>query len=217
MDTTEHQQVEALKLWWRDNGRRVMAVLALAAVTYFGWQYWQHSKVSRQTQASEAFFQLTQFLQEEDYESFEKLSQDLMEDYANLPYAAFTAMLKARVAVDNEQYDEAIQSLGWAALHSSSPVVADIARLRQARILIATTQFDKASDTLKKVKTKAFDVVVSELQGDIALARNDKEEAKESYRQALKFATESEGGQARLPFIVMKLNDLGESVAATFS
>ena len=38
---TEEEQVEALKAWWRENGKSTVVAIAMAVMGVFGWQGWQ--------------------------------------------------------------------------------------------------------------------------------------------------------------------------------
>ena len=52
---TEEQQVEAIKDWWKENGKAVAlgAVVGLGGI--FGWRYYQDMQVSAQDAASQAY------------------------------------------------------------------------------------------------------------------------------------------------------------------
>ncbi len=38
---TEEEQVEALKDWWKENGRSLLLGVALALAIVFGWKGWE--------------------------------------------------------------------------------------------------------------------------------------------------------------------------------
>ncbi|MGL5653635.1 MAG: YfgM family protein, partial [Vibrio sp.] len=54
---TEEQQVEAIKDWWKENGKAVMfgAVIGLGGL--FGWRYYQDTVVAAQEAASHSYSQ----------------------------------------------------------------------------------------------------------------------------------------------------------------
>ena len=40
LDLEEQDQLDALKTWWKTNGNKVLAVVAIAAVSVVGYQGW---------------------------------------------------------------------------------------------------------------------------------------------------------------------------------
>ena len=40
-DLTEREQLDAIKKWWNENGKAIIAGLAVGLSAVFGWQYWQ--------------------------------------------------------------------------------------------------------------------------------------------------------------------------------
>ncbi len=41
---TEEEQVEALKNWWKENGKSLLLTIALALAVVFGWKGWQNNQ-----------------------------------------------------------------------------------------------------------------------------------------------------------------------------
>ncbi len=213
--TTEQQQVEALKLWWRDQGKKVLVAFATAFVMWMGWKYWEHHQEVRRTQASEAFFVVMQAVEEDDYDTFQDRAQQLITQYKDMPYAALASLLWASFSIDSDSYADAKIHLQWVIDHGSSTMFADIARTRLARILIEEKTFAQARTTLKKIRTPAFEGLRDELNGDTHAAEGDAPAARTSYEAALK--SEAMGSEGRRAFIEMKLNDLGAADSAVKS
>ena len=53
--STEEQQVEAIKSWWRENGKAVLLGAILGIGGLYGWRYFQAEQQTRSEQASEAY------------------------------------------------------------------------------------------------------------------------------------------------------------------
>ena len=49
---TEEEQVEALRNWWKENGRSIIAAIIIALSASFAWQAWQSSQEDQQENAS---------------------------------------------------------------------------------------------------------------------------------------------------------------------
>jgi predicted negative regulator of RcsB-dependent stress response len=41
LDLQEQEQVDALKAWWKDNGKWVVGVLVVAMLGFSGMQFWK--------------------------------------------------------------------------------------------------------------------------------------------------------------------------------
>ena len=47
MDSTEEERVEALRDWWKTNGRTLLIGIGLAIGSYVGFQSWQNIQASK--------------------------------------------------------------------------------------------------------------------------------------------------------------------------
>ncbi|GAL21617.1 Mlr7403 protein [Vibrio maritimus] len=52
---SEEQQVEAIKDWWKENGKAVVLGVVVGLGGLFGWRYYQDSVVQAQEAASEQY------------------------------------------------------------------------------------------------------------------------------------------------------------------
>lgn len=211
MDTAEQEQIDAIKHWWGDHGRKVIMLLVTVCALTFGWQYWQTDQIEKKTQASEAFFMLTQSVQTEDFEVFELNAKTLIRKHPNTPYASLSAFMLAHWAVEKNNVAEATEQLQWVAENASASIFKDIAQVRLARLHVSVKEYSEALDVLGRTHSIVFDAVVHELTGDIYLAQNENAMAIAAYKEALN--SDPAGLEARQPFILMKLNDLGESLS----
>jgi predicted negative regulator of RcsB-dependent stress response len=209
MDIAEQEQIAMIKHWWGDHGRKVIILVVTVFVVIFGWKYWQQNQIEKKTQASEAFFMLSKSIQTEDFEEFEVNARTVIRQYADTPYASLAAFMLAHWAVEQQHPEEAIEQLRWVADKASASIFQDIARVRLARLYSSAEEYNSALAELNQPHSKVFDALVNELKGDIYLEQHETTLAIASYQEAL--ASEPAGLEARQPFILMKLNDLGES------
>ena len=208
--TTEQEQVEALKAWWHTQGKKVLIAFGTAFVIWIGWKYWEHHQEVRKAQASEDFFVIMQAVEEDDYGTFQEHAKQLMDQYADTPYASLASLLWANHEIKDPA--AAKTHLQWVVDHASDRVFSDIARARLARLLLNEKSYDSAIAMLKKMKTTAFEGLRDEITGDVYTAKGDIDAARAAYTIALK--SEIIGGEGRRAFIEMKLNDLGPAPAA---
>lgn len=208
---TEEEQVEAIKNWWKKNGSSVLIGIAVALAIVLGWQAWQNHQASQRSEAAAAFNDLLtaagQEASEENRETITYLARQLQEDHGGSAYAIYGTMLLAHQQLMNDDDPAAaIESLEWARSQADadSPL-ALVIRSRLARAQLAAGDYDGALATVRGARdADAFEALFAELEGDILLARGDRDAAGEAYLQA----REAAGGSAT-GLLQLKLADLG--------
>lgn len=193
---TDEEKAEEIKLWWKNNGTSVLTGVALAIAGVFGWQQWQAHNVSQSEEASYLFSQISTDTAIDKKGTLDKL----LADYDSTPYAPFAAMEKAKDATDNTA---AIKALRLAA-DSDQVNVARIAKLRLARALIIDNKFAEAGILLNKTFPAAYISLVEELKGDLHLAKEEINQARQAYDRAILSA-----GRSPVETLKMKRNNLG--------
>ena len=202
-DLEEQEQIDALKDWWKHNRNRVlmaMVALCLAYAGYQGWKYWQHSQA---TQASQQFEALAQAA---DAKQVRSISGQIMEKYADTPYAARAALLVARANTEANDAKSARAQLEWALEHAKEDGIKAIARLQLAALQFDEKKHDEALKTLDGEHDQAFDGLLADLRGDILVAQGKVVEARKAYADAL--ANLDAGGRFR-QYTEFKLDALG--------
>lgn len=206
MSYSDDEQVEALRAWWRENGRSVIAGVVIAVVALVGWQQWNAYRQNRAEAASAeytAFYE--QILAAQPTEGVVARGEAILENYGNTPYAPLTALLLARHHVNAGELEQAAEHLRWVIAKADSKPVQAIARLRLARVLAAQQKYDEALAQLEPVPgplTADF----QEARGDLLSAAGRADAAIGAYRAAL--ADQNLMPQRRA-IIQLKLNDLG--------
>lgn len=208
MDMTEEEQLERMKQWWGQNGKSVLTAAALFVAIVVGWQYWQHHQAAQKALAADAFTEMTLLLNEGDTDSFEQLAESFLQSQSDSTYAGFTHLLLAKQAVEDKALEDAVAHLDNAISVARSPI-ADIARLRQARVLMELGRDADALVQLTHLEAPAFEVLAQELTGDIHRKAERLPDAIAAYQSAYDVASRRADAAFRLPFVKMKLNDLG--------
>lgn len=202
---TEQEQIQQLKNWVKQYGLTVLLGILIALLISSGWRYWQyrHNKMLRH--ASAVFDEMIAMRAQNNVKSTVIQAKKLVSHYPKTPYADMAAMMLARDATVNQNYDEAINQLNWVIGHSKNSAMQEIARIRIARILIAEKKPDDAIDLLKNVSNKSFMGLADEVRGDAYLARNDVVSARKAYQQALEEIPDAEVSR---PILEMKFDNL---------
>jgi len=200
---SEEEQVEALKKWWSENGRSVIAGIVIGLAVVFGWQSWVQHRHDRMEAAAARFDQLHQAVQGGEREAAEKQAELLREEHGKTIYSAFAALDLAKIKLEQGDAAGAREQLQWVMEQGREPGLQRLARLRLARLQLGLGEIDAAEKSIAGLEGNAFAGDVAEIRGDIARARNDLETARQFYQEALA----KEVGNSML--VRMKLQDIG--------
>ncbi|MDD9196031.1 tetratricopeptide repeat protein [Aliivibrio sp. S3MY1] len=198
---TEEQQVEAIKNWWKENGKAVVVGGVVGIGAILGWKYYQSAQVEAKDIASISYEKTLTALQASGAEAAES-TQAFISANASSEYAVLAALQLAKVQVEAGQLDAALEQLNWIASNSKDESLIATAQVRAARIQAEQAQFDAALATLASVTSASWAARVAELKGDIALRQGDVATARSAYTEALQAGM----NQA----VQMKLDDLAE-------
>lgn len=183
-DLEEQEQLDELKAWWKHNGNLVtwalIAVLAVFAA-YQGWNYYQRSQALHASALYEALSQM----HTKDIKEIRSASGQIIENYANTPYAGRAALIAAKANYANNDAKSAKAQLEWAMGHAKEDAIRAIAQLQLAAIQFDEKQYDAAVKTLVAKHDAAFDGLFADLRGDILAAQGKKSEARTAYQEAL--------------------------------
>ena len=187
----DEADLEALKRWWDENGKGIVAAVVVAVLGTVGWQQYQGFSVSKTEAASDLYATMLAIqLEGGESETLVALSAQLKEEHSGSNYARFGAMLEARVAVEANDLDAAESALRWAlAAGDTRSDIGQLIQLRLARVIAAQGKEAEALAILSQ-GSEAYPVAYAQAQGDIHLAAGRDDEALEAYRQGRDLATE---------------------------
>ena len=189
---TEEQQVEAIKDWWKENGKAVIIGAVVGLGGLFGWRYYQDSVIQASEAASQSYTTVMNALQtkgadaQADIQAF--IDSNEVKEYSVLAAKDLSA---------------ALEQLKWAQSNTKAAALSPLISYRIARIEAEMGNFDAANAELGKVTDAAWTGRIAELRGDIALRQGDKEAAYAAYTEAQQAADAS-------PTLQMKLDDLAK-------
>lgn len=206
---TEHEQIETLKKWWKENGKAVIAgvVLGLSVLLVF-WTWRDHTRA--QTEVASAEYQLLiGDVQKGDTKAGLQRGAHIRNEYANTPYAVFAALATAKLALDKGDVKAARADLQWALEHADQDSLRHIARLRLTRVMIDMGEAEAALGLLASAQPDAFAAAYEEVRGDAYLKSGQADKAQAAYQRALehqrKDAAQDDPEQGEL--LQMKLKD----------
>ena len=210
---TEEEQIEAIKNWWKENGRSTVVGVVVAALAVFGWRGWQDyqretaetASALYQSMVQQAAVQPGQVLTEEASNSVSHIANRLKNEFDGSSYAQFAALWLAKIAAEQGQLDTAKQELEWVLSQEPKDNVAQVVKFRLAQVLLAQNNAEAGLQQLGSTPLQGFEAAYFELKGDLLLALGRQADARQAYQS---------GQQANVdnarPLLAMKLDDLAE-------
>lgn len=203
---SEKEQLDAIKKWWKENGRVISVGLVVGLGSVFGWTWWQSHAIAQSEEASSTYAELVNWTSAENYGRADELAETLMRDFPNSGYAALGGLIRASSAFGQSRVDEARGYLQWVMERARRPELKRIARLRLARLALDQKDHEGALALLDQDDAGTLGATFEELRGDLQLAMNQAESAYQHYATALESERLSSTSRNR---IQMKLDDLG--------
>jgi len=206
-DLEEQERLDALKDWWRQNGKLVYAGVAAFAIVFAGVKGWQTYQAKRADEMAEAFIQFEKTAEAKDAKKTNEAAQKIVEQFPDSAFAAQAALAAARQSFDANDLESAKTRLQWVIAKSKSQQFQSIARLRLASLFLDQKKYDDALKLLDDNKDPAFFALTSDLKGDIYAAQGKVAEARASYKSAIE---KTEVNSPVKQLIQIKLDSLGE-------
>ena len=195
--STEEQQAEAIKRFFRENGLSLALGVIVGLGGLYGWKAYNQNQITTAEQASDAYTKLVES------DSVLASADAFMSENKDTQYATLAAFVAAKEAVDAQNLDLANEKLSWIVTNVDNAQLKAIATTRLARVQIAQQQYDDALSTLNAPLPEAFNANVAELKGDIYTQQGNKEQARVAYQAAV-----DAGGLTSNPLLQIKLDDL---------
>lgn len=217
---TEEEQLEALKRWWKENGKWIVTAVVIAVGGYFGWNTYQDQQQAKAEAGSALYSELLDTLaveegstgSDDDRARAAELVAQLKAEHANSAYGANAALIRAKWAVDENDLETAESELRWVLEQETAEATQQLARLRLARVLSARGQLDDALATLE-AGTPADSIAAeyAEARGDILSEQGDNDGAAQAYQSALDSLDAQQ--QNRVLLLQMKLDNVQPATA----
>lgn len=201
---TEEEQVEAIKKWWKENGKSIIAGVVIGLGGVFSWQFWGDYQDRVGREASVSFAQMLDQVHQGNLDAASQQAELIRVEYESNSFAVLAALVQARLKLEQGDSAAARSQLEWAMNNSPNSGLEKLARLNLARILLSEGDTEAAAK-LVTVETGGYAASFAELRGDIASAQQDKDAALDAYQQALALGTSA--GQR----VQIKLDDLSSA------
>jgi predicted negative regulator of RcsB-dependent stress response len=207
LDLQEQEQVEAIKSWWKDNGKWLLGVAVIGLVLFSGMQFWKKHQATQAAEASKLFAEVQKQTTTNDPKRVNDAVAALVARFGGSAYAPRAQLLAVQVNVQAKDMALAKTQLRWVVEHADETGLQDTARLKLASILLDEKQFDEALKQLNAAHPEAFTGLYADLKGDVLTAQGKLEEAKVAYKQALEKIDEK---SMYRNLVQLKLDGLGD-------
>ena len=210
---TEEEQIEAFKQWWVGNGLKLVATAVILVGGYFGFNGWQDSQQA-QVQKGSAIYtsmidslttQTDQPLSDEQKTAIQASADQLKEEFGDSGYANLSALIKAKLAVNAGDLDQAASELEWALNNDPADNIQAVATLRLARIEAARGNAETALALVNDQDAGEMTSVYEEAKGDFHIMLGHYEAAYTAYQIALD--TEQTGNPRVTSILRLKLSE----------
>jgi predicted negative regulator of RcsB-dependent stress response len=209
---SEKEKLEQLTGWLRVNIPWIVVGLAVGGLIVGGWR-WYQARVDRTgVEAAEAYTQILDAFDRGDRTGGLDLVAQLGKSHPDSPYVDQANLAAARLLLETGQLDRAASYLTVVMDHSRDPQLAQLARLRLARVQVSLNHPDQALSTLGKADQGAFEGRFAEVRGDAYFAKGDKSSALREYRAARAAIGPA---QASNDLLDLKINDLAGAATST--
>ena len=182
---SEQEQLQAIRNWLKKYGPSVIIGIVIAFVASFGWRYWLQHQLQQRSQASMFYEQMLLNQSSHQNQQATQFGNELMQKYQQTPYAVLAGLTLANQAVEQGDLTLAAKNLQWVIENAHDKAIQVIAKLRQARILLAQNKPQDALKLLNTINDKNFLPEIAIVKGDAFIALGDKTSARAVYQQAL--------------------------------
>lgn len=204
LELTEDEQLEALKKWWKENGKAIIFGIVLGLSIIIAVPLWRNHQAAQAEKASDIYVQFENAINAKEAATAKARVLTLKNEYGGTPYAVMAALGMAKYYVEQGDFKTAEETLLWAVDNASEEVFMHIAQIRLLTILLKNNKLDEVAQRLAKIKGTAFSADYAEIRGDMYVKQQQYVKAKQAYQLALANMQQNK----RREFIEMKLNEL---------
>jgi predicted negative regulator of RcsB-dependent stress response len=210
-DLQEQEQLATFKAWWEKYGNFVLtaATLVLLAIAAFnGWRWYERREAFSAARIHE---QMLKALDEKEPAKAREVAGSLIEQHGGTIFAAMAALQVAKLYHESGDLNAAKAQLRWVIDKSGRAEFAATARVRLAGVLMDEKAYDEALKLVSGDVPASHAVQFADRRGDVLIAMDRVDPARQAYREALDKAGADHPMRA---YIQMKLDALPAPAAS---
>lgn len=207
---SEQELIDAMRKWWNENGKFVVAGVVLGVAGLIGWNRYNAHQLGQATEASAVYEVLLEATRSGDTDTMTASAQQLARDYAGTPYRGQAPLVVADFYMQRGDTEQAIAALRELLEVDTVPELKLIARLRLAKAYLQDGSVEDARSMVAGVAASNLQARFDEMLGDIEVVAGNRDAARTAYQAAL--------GSDRLEpavsqYLALKLASLGSAEA----
>ena len=184
LDLQEQEQVDALKAWWKENGKWVIGALVIGVLGFSGMQFWKSHQAGQAAEAAKLYAEVVKQVSTNDAKRIGDAADALVSRYGSSAYAPRAQLLASQASLQAKDIAHAKVQLQWVIEHASESGLQDTAHLKLASILLDEKKYDEALKQLDAAHPDSFTGLYADLRGDVLSAQGKTAEARAAYQQA---------------------------------
>lgn len=200
---TDEEQLDKLKKWWEENGLMLVGAVVVSVAGVIGWNWYGDRQAETVAASSDLY---VDYLRAEGAER-QTIEETLASEHPGSVYRVFVLLRTASTEAEDENPEGALAALGEALNLTDDDKLADLIRMRIARLEQELDRSDAALAMLGEVRSTGLRSQVQELKGDIHMSRGERALAHEAYSAAL----EAAGDEAQRPLLRLKVSDTADA------
>ncbi len=208
LDLHEQEQVEALKGWWKENGKWVVGALVIGLLSFAGFKFWKNYQAGQAAEAGKLYVEVLKQASTNDAKRIGDAADALVSRYGSSAYAPRAQLLAAQASLQARDIAHAKVQLQWVIEHASETGLQDTARLKLASVLLDEKKYDEALKQLDAARPESFTGLYADLKGDVLSAQGKVAEARAAYQQAY---DKTDAGSVYRNLIQLKMDGLGNA------
>ena len=201
----EDEHTEKIHHWWKKNGSAIIVGLILGIGSVAGYQGWGVYQTRQAEAASDLYQEMLRNLENEALIRVRESADRLISKYGSTAYADGASLMLARFDVEAGQLEQAGYHLSRVIDHSKDLAMQHVARSRLVTLALEQGDLKWADQLLAIQPTGGFESRYNELRGDVFVARNDLNNARNAYQSALENAV---AGSVAAQILERKLNSV---------
>jgi predicted negative regulator of RcsB-dependent stress response len=202
----EHEQSERVKQWVLKNGSNILTFILLIVAAISAWQWWQGKQNKDTQEAANQYQTFIAAIEKPDLGKAIVLGNAFIKNYTKSDFAFLASLRMAKIYLAQGKPKLAMSTLDNAKSVAHNPQQLELLAIRTVQLSLSQANYQQAEKQLNALKPKFFVATYDELQGDLALAKNQTTQAAKHYQSALSKLDAS--ARSRL-LIEMKLSEAG--------
>jgi predicted negative regulator of RcsB-dependent stress response len=182
---SEKEQIEAMRTWWRENGRYVISGIVLGVGILVGWNQWQDYRLTTRLEASALYESLAAEIDDGDLDAAETAANDLYDNYESTTYASLAKLAMAKLYMENGRDQDAADTLNALLVSGGNSELQMVGRLRLAKIYLYQDKPQDVVDLLTGYEDTSFSARYDEIRGDAYAALGRIADASAAYERAM--------------------------------